>query len=155
MISICRICTPHFADVPDIGTCPDGDIGCLQYRTRYRVQYRDILVPISGHHVPISGFGKAPDDNRDSGLIKKLDASKPCRAQVTVFSPTRTGHGSSVIFPGRNGPASPSESAAGRTRPPGHSRPFCQLEVNLGCRLNAYEAHLYPAHWHPGTCARS
>jgi hypothetical protein len=43
--------------IPDIGTCPD--IRCLQYRTRYRVQYRNI--PISGHHVPISGFGKVPD----------------------------------------------------------------------------------------------
>ena len=44
--------------IPDIGTCPD--IGCLQYRTRYRVQYLNI--PISGHHVPISGFGKVPDE---------------------------------------------------------------------------------------------
>ncbi len=32
------------------------DIGYLQYRTRYRVQYRDI--PISGNHVPISGLAR-------------------------------------------------------------------------------------------------
>ena len=32
--------------------------------------------------------------------------------------------GRTVFFPGRNGPARP--SAAGRSRPPGHSRPFCR-----------------------------
>ncbi len=31
----------------------------MQYRTRYRVQYRNIT--ISGHHEPISDFGKVPD----------------------------------------------------------------------------------------------
>ncbi len=50
---------------PDIGTCPD--IGCLQYRTRYRVQYRNIS--IEGHHIQMLGFGKVPDESKTIRIL--------------------------------------------------------------------------------------
>ena len=70
-------------------TCPD--IGCLQYRTRYRVQYWNI--PISGHHIPISGFGKVPDGwwityNSTEIIVMKLSMryiSKPSYYYDTII----------------------------------------------------------------------
>ena len=50
------------------------------------------------------------------------DCIRSSRNGTRPYGPRPSDSGRTVFFPGRNGPARP--SAAGRSRPPGHSRPF-------------------------------